>query len=60
MNGFGDPHLHAGLGLRKIGPEYFECRIDLGWRMILWQRQDDLLAYEIMSHDEVRAWLRAK
>ncbi len=55
---FGKPHLHAGMSVRKLTPDYYECRIDLRWRILLYQRGDNLLAYEVMSHDEMRAFLR--
>jgi mRNA-degrading endonuclease RelE of RelBE toxin-antitoxin system len=55
---FGQPHRHAGTGLRKLAGDYYECRIDLPLRMILLHRHDRLLAYDIMSHDEIRAFLR--
>jgi mRNA-degrading endonuclease RelE of RelBE toxin-antitoxin system len=58
MESFGAPHLHAGLGLRKLTSEYYECRIDLRWRIVLWLRGDNLLAYEVMDHAEIRAFLR--
>lgn len=60
MESFGKPHLHAGLGVRKLAPGYYECRIDLRWRVLLYQRGEHLLAYDIMSHDEIRAFLRGR
>ena len=60
LESFGKPHLHAGLGVRKLAPDYYECRIDLRWRILLYQRRDDLLVYEIMSHDEIHAFLRGR
>jgi hypothetical protein len=60
MEAFGKPHLHAGIGVRKLTPDYYECRIDLRWRILLRQRGDNLLAYEVMSHDEIRAFLRGQ
>ena len=55
---FGNPRRHAGLGLRKLGPGLWECRFDLSLRVILIQDTDGLLAYDIMNHDQVRAWLK--
>src|SRR5437870_1142181 len=34
QEGFGQPHIHSGLGLRKLGPNLFECRTDRGWRLV--------------------------
>lgn len=60
VESFGKPHLHAGIGMRKLAPDYYECRIDLRWRILLYLRGNDLLAYEVMSHDELRAFLRGR
>ena len=57
---FGNPHFHAGLGLRKLGKRLWECRIDLQWRIVLIQDETRLRAYDIMTHDELRAWLRGR
>jgi hypothetical protein len=55
---FGTPRRHAGLGLRKLGLGIWECRFHLALRVILIQDADGLLAFDIMNHDQVRAWLR--
>jgi len=55
---FGDPHRHAGLGLRKLSPGLWECRLDIHFRIVFLQEEDRLIAYDIMNHDEVRAWLK--
>ena len=57
---FGNPHRHAGLGLRKLGPGIWECRFDLSLRVVLIQDGDNLLAYDILSHGQVQAWLRKR
>lgn len=57
---FGNPRRHAGLGLRKLGPGIWECRLDLSLRVILIQDTDGLVAFDVMSHDQVRAWLRRR
>ena len=56
---FGQPHRHAGTGLRKLATEYYECRIDLALRIILLHRHESLLAYDVMTHEELRAFLRS-
>lgn len=55
---FGDPHRHGGLGLRKLSPGLWECRLDIHLRIVFLQEKDRLIAYDIMNHDEVRAWLK--
>ena len=58
IESFGQPHRHSGTGLRRLSGEYYECRIDLSLRLVLLHRQDNLLAYDVMTHDEVLAFLR--
>jgi hypothetical protein len=54
---FGTPHLHAGLGLRRI-PPFMECRCGLDLRLIF-QREDDALVFHLCgTHDEVQAFLK--
>lgn len=54
---FGLPHLHAGLGLRRI-PLLMECRCGLDLRLIF-QRDGDALVFHFCgTHDEVKKFLR--
>jgi mRNA-degrading endonuclease RelE of RelBE toxin-antitoxin system len=55
---FGQPHRHAGTGLRNLFGDYYECRIELALRIVLLHRHDSLLAYDVMTHDQLRAFLR--
>ncbi|HWF19706.1 MAG TPA: hypothetical protein VG754_10580 [Verrucomicrobiae bacterium] len=55
---FGDPHRHAGLGLRKLSPGLWECRLDIRSRLVFMKEKDRLIAYDLMNHDEIRAWLK--
>ena len=57
---FGEPHRHSGLSLRKIGRYSYEARIGLQWRIVFIKEADRLTAYDIMDHDEVRAWLKGR
>ena len=57
---FGDPHRHAGLGLRKLGRYSYEARICLDWRIVFSKEADRLTAYDLMTHDEVRVWLKSR
>ena len=57
---FGNPHIHGGLGLRKIGEQAYEARLDLHYRIVLIHREGRLEAFDIMTHEEVRQWLRSK
>ena len=57
---FGEPHRHSGLGLRKLGRFSYEARIWLQWRIVFAKEADRLTAYDIMDHEEVRAWLKPR
>jgi hypothetical protein len=57
---FGDPHRHAGLGLRKLGRRSYEARLWLEWRIVFIKETDRLTAYDIMDHDQVRIWLKGR
>jgi hypothetical protein len=57
---FGDVHRHGGVGLRKLGKRSYEARIDLQWRIVFLRDGKNLTAFDIMNHDEVRAWLQGR
>jgi hypothetical protein len=59
LDAYGQPHLHAGLGLRRI-PPFMECRCGLDLRLVF-QREADALVFHLCgTHDEVRAFLKNK
>jgi len=58
-DGFGRPHLHSGLGVRRLRKDLFECRAGLRWRIIFFAEKGLLTAYDVMTHDEIKAWLRS-
>lgn len=55
---FGRPHLHSGLGIRKLGGKLFECRCGLALRFIFQDRAAELFISFLGTHDEVKALLR--
>jgi hypothetical protein len=57
--GFGQPHAHRGLGIRKLGARLFECRAGLSLRFVFQDRPDDLFVAFLGTHDEVRRLLRS-
>ena len=57
---FGDPHTHHGLGLRKIARRSYEVRVHLQWRVVFIHEGETLVAYDLMTHDEVALWLRGR
>lgn len=58
-DGFGRPHLHSGLGIRRLRKDLFECRAGLRWRIVFFAEKGLLTAYDVMTHDELQAWLRS-
>jgi hypothetical protein len=57
--GFGQPHVHSGIGIRKLGQFLFECRGSLDLRFIFQDRPTDLFVSFLGNHDEVKALLRS-
>ncbi|MGH8533682.1 MAG: hypothetical protein ACREV1_13365 [Gammaproteobacteria bacterium] len=55
--GFGRPHTHSGLGIRKLGGKLFECRAGLARRFIFQDRPTDLFVSFLGNHDEIKALL---
>jgi len=57
---FGNPHRHHGLGLRKLARRSYEIRVHLHWRVVFLHDDNALIAYDVMTHDEVAQWLRGQ
>jgi len=57
--GFGNPHRHSGLGIRRLRKDLFECRAGLQFRIVFLAEKGLLTAYDVMTHDELKAWLRS-
>lgn len=57
-DGFGPPHLHAGIGIRRLRKDLFECRAGRQWRIVFFAEKGLLTAYDVMTHDDLKAWLR--
>ena len=57
-DGFGKPHVHSGLGIRKLGGKLFQCRGNHGLRFIFQDRGTELFVSFLGNHDEIRALLR--
>ena len=49
--GFGNPHHHLGLGIRRLRKDLFECRAGLQWRIVFFAEKGILTAYDVMTHD---------
>ena len=60
LEGFGNPHAHSGLAIRKLGKPLYECRTGLAWRLVF-EAQKGVLTFDFAGdHDEVQNYLRGK
>ncbi len=55
----GDPHVHAGLGIRKLHASgIWEARVGLGLRLVFALEAKLLTLVRVGGHDEIRRFLR--
>lgn len=59
IESFGRPHVHSGLGIRKLGNKLFECRGSIALRFIFQDRPEDLFVSFLGNHDEIKALLKS-
>jgi mRNA-degrading endonuclease YafQ of YafQ-DinJ toxin-antitoxin module len=57
-DGFGTPHLHSGLGVRRLRRNYFECRAGLQIRLIFRAERGLLYFVTLGNHDEIQRFLK--
>jgi mRNA-degrading endonuclease YafQ of YafQ-DinJ toxin-antitoxin module len=58
IEGFGKPHIHSGLSIRKLDKNLYECRTGLDWRLVF-EAQKNLLTFDFAgNHNEVKNYLR--
>jgi hypothetical protein len=57
-DGFGVPHLHSGLGIRRLRDSLFECRIGLKLRLIFDAEPGVLSFSDLRTHDEIRKMIK--
>ncbi len=59
QDAFGKPHLHAGLGFRRLTKVFFEFRISRNLRLVFALIKPTTLRLAMCgNHDEVRAWIK--
>jgi mRNA-degrading endonuclease YafQ of YafQ-DinJ toxin-antitoxin module len=57
---FGEPHAHAGLGVRKLHASgIFEARVGLGLRLVFTFESGTLTLVRLGRHDDIRRYLRS-
>ena len=55
----GQPHLHKGVGLRKLQDDYFEIRVGLKLRLVF-ENAPEALVFEMTGdHDDVKNFLKS-
>lgn len=55
---FGRPHIHSGVGVRKLGRCLFECRGNRDLRFLFLNLDDCLEVRFLGNHDEIRQEIR--
>lgn len=55
---FGQPHLHSGLGIRRLTGSYFEFRVGRDTRVVFTLKGDTAILRMVGNHDQVRAYLK--
>jgi len=60
IKGFGNPHEHMGLSIRKLGKHLYECRTSREWRLVFLAEKGILSLDFAGDHDEVKNYLRGK
>ncbi len=56
---FGNPHIHSGIGVRKLRPRLYEARMDLGERLLFEDRDDALFFFKRGDHREIQRYLKS-
>jgi hypothetical protein len=60
QEGFGNPHAHMGISIRKLGKSIYECRTSRAWRLVF-MAQKGLLTFDFAGdHDAVQNYLRGQ
>ena len=57
-DGFGRPHVHTGISIRRLRKNVFECRAGLKLRLLFRENASALEFFLVGDHDNVQAWLR--
>jgi hypothetical protein len=57
-DGFGKPHFHSGLGIRRLRKDYFECRAGIDLRLVFRAEKGRLTFLAAGDHDAIRRLLK--
>jgi hypothetical protein len=58
LDGFGQSHVHSGVGIHKLASKLFECRGNHDLRFIFQDRGAELFVSFLGNHNEIRTLLR--
>ena len=56
---WGNPHAHAGVGIRRLKANAFECRSGLELRLIFFAQPGSLTFHGLGNHDEIQSLLKS-
>ena len=56
---WGKPHLHGGVGIRRLADHLYESRVGLQERLIFQNLEKSLYFHFMGNHDEVQKFLRS-
>jgi mRNA-degrading endonuclease YafQ of YafQ-DinJ toxin-antitoxin module len=54
---FGRPHLHSGLGIRRLKRDYFECRVGRDLRLVFKLSGGVLIMTRLGNHEDIRNFI---
>ena len=57
-DGFGKPHFHSGLGIRRLRRNYFECRAGVDIRLVFRAETGCLSFLAAADHGTIRKFLK--
>jgi len=61
LGAWGRPHVHSGIGIRKLRGNFFECRSGLKTRLLFEPMKESFLYFHLLgSHDEIRHFLKTR
>ena len=56
---WGNPHAHAGAGIRRLRGDAFECRCGLKLRLIFFAQPGSLVFHDLGDHEEIQGFLKS-
>lgn len=62
LESWGRPHVHSGIGIRRLTKTIFECRVGLDERLafVFIATPPELVFFFIGNHDEIQKLIRSK